>query len=279
MSAIIGDPIRLHDGPAPGSESWTHEEHAYFSEVFDTDVVTNVVVPTVTPVLPDGPGNGAAVVVAPGGGFHALSIESEGFAVARWLADRGTAAFVLKYRLVPSGDDAVTEFGEKLAADPELVDRDIAAVVPLAGADAEVAMRLIRDRAGTFGVDPERVGFMGFSAGGNVALWAGHASDERARPDFLAPIYATARGFDLVEPPPGSGPMFVVAATDDELGLADDTIRIAECWRRAGLPVELHLYATGGHGFGMRTQGLPSDSWIDRFGDWLDAAGLTTPST
>ncbi len=266
-------PIRLHPGPAPGSEAWTHEERAYFSEVFETEVVTNVVVPTLTPVLPDH-GSGAAVIVAPGGGYHALSIESEGFAVARWLAERGVAAFVLKYRLVPSGDDAVAELAEKMTADPDRVRREMEGVAPLATADAEAAVRLVRGRAEEFGLAVDRVGFMGFSAGGNVAVRVAYTSDERARPDFLAPIYASAHGCEPVTPPVGSGPMFVVAATDDELGLAADSVQLYERWRAAGLPVELHLYARGGHGFGMRTQGLPSDAWIERFGEWLAASGL-----
>ena len=276
MSVTIGDPIRLHDGPAPGSEAWTHEELAYFSDAFQTEVVTNVVVPTLTPVLPER-GTGTAVIVAPGGGFHALSINSEGFDVARWLAERGVAAFVLKYRLVPSGDDAVAEFGEKMATDPTLVAKHIDDVAPLAAADGEAAVRLVRDRAARFEVRDDRVGFVGFSAGGNVAMRVAYSTDELARPDFVAPIYAAGRGLDLADPPSGSGPMFVVAATDDQLGLAADAIRIYERWRTAELPVELHVYARGGHGFGMRTQGLPSDTWIDRFGDWLTASGLTEP--
>lgn len=276
MDVTIGAPIRLHDGPAPGSEDWTHDERAYFSEVFDTEVVTNVVVPTITPVLP-ADGVGTAVIVAPGGGYHALSIDSEGFDVARWLAARGVAAFVLKYRLVPAGHDAVAEFGQKMAADPGLVDRDIERIAPLAADDGAAAVRLVRDRAGELGVDPGRVGFIGFSAGGNVAMRVAESADEHARPDFLAPIYATGRGLAWTEPPAGSVPMFLVAATDDGLGLASDSIRLYERWRQAGLPVELHMYARGGHGFGMRTQGLPSDSWIDRFGDWLSASGLLAP--
>lgn len=269
----IGDPVRLYDGPAPGSEGWTHERRAYFSSVFDTDVVTNVVHPTLTPVLPD-QSTGTGVVIAPGGGYHALSIDSEGFDVARWLAERGVAAFVLEYRVVPCGEDAVAEFGQKMATDPDLVERDIAHVAPLAAADGEAAVRLVRERSHEWGVDPARVGFMGFSAGGNVALRVARTSDPAARPDFLAPIYATARGIGLDEPPAGSGPLFVVAATDDQLGLAADAVRIYECWRTAGLPAELHMYASGGHGFGMRTQHLPSDTWIDRFGEWLHDVDL-----
>ena len=270
MSVTIGDPIRLYDGPAPGSEDWTQEERAFFSDAFQTDVVTNVVVPTLTPVLPER-NTGTAVIVAPGGGYHALSINSEGFDAARWLAERGVAAFVLKYRLVPCGEDAVAEFGEKTAADPELVARDMRRIAPLAAADGELAVRLLRARTNEFRIDPQRIGFMGFSAGGNVAMRVAYATDVRARPDFVAPVYATLLGEGLADPPAGSGPMFIVAATDDHLGLAADSIRIYERWRHAGLSAELHMYARGGHGFGMRRQDLPSDTWIDRFGEWLTA--------
>jgi acetyl esterase/lipase len=269
----IGEALALYDGPAPGSEGWSHVERAYFSEIFGTDVVTNVVVPTLTPVLPERC-CGTGVIVAPGGGYHALSINSEGFDVARWLADRGVAAFVLKYRLVPSGDDAVADLAAKTEGDPERTREDMARIAPLAAADAEAAMRLVRARADDFRVLPERVGVVGFSAGGNVAMRLAYTEDGSARPSFVAPIYAAVRDDDLGRPPEGSGPAFVVAATDDQLGLADDSIQIYEAWRAAGLSVELHMYATGGHGFGMRTQGLPSDSWIERFGDWLGSSGF-----
>jgi acetyl esterase/lipase len=273
----VMDAIELYDGPAPGSEGWTHTEQRYFSESLDTEVVTNVVAPTLTPVLPAaGAGNGAAVVVAPGGAYHVLSIRSEGFDVAERLAAHGIAAFVLTYRLVPCEHDAVAEMTRKAGEDLDAMLTDMLAVADLAAADAEAAVRLVRSRAEEFGVDPRRIGFMGFSAGGNVTMRVALTDDPAARPDFLAPVYATLRGIELVAAPEGSGPMFLVAATDDELGLARDSITLYETWRRARLPVELHLYARGGHGFGMRTQGLPSDTWIDRFLDWFDAAGLAT---
>jgi acetyl esterase/lipase len=263
-------PIRLYDSTAPGSEAWAHEERRYHSEIFDTEVVVNVVTPTLTPVLPDQPG-GIAVVVAPGGGYHALSIESEGFGVARWLAERGIAAFVLKYRLVPGGDDPVAELARKMESDLDAAHADMYAIAPLAAADAEAAIRLIRDRATEFGIDPARVGLMGFSAGGNLTMHVAYTGDDRARPNFIAPIYASVNGLDLVEPPTGSGPVFIVAATNDPLGLADDSVAIYDRWRRSGLAAELHMYADGGHGFGVRTQHLPSDTWIERFGDWITA--------
>jgi acetyl esterase/lipase len=268
-----GAPIRLYEGVAPGSETWTQEERSFYSEAFGTEAVTNVVVPTLTPVLPE-TCNGTAVVIAPGGGYHALSINAEGFHVADWLAARGVAAFVLAYRLLPSGADGTVEMFEKLAADPVAARLEMEAVAPLAVADGEMAMRLVRARADEFGVDPARVGIIGFSAGGNVAMRVAFTDDPSARPDFVAPIYAAVRGYDLATVPSGSGPLFAVAAADDELGLAPDSVRIYEAWRAAGLAAELHMYATGGHGFGMKTQGLPSDTWIERFGDWLAALGL-----
>ena len=267
------DPIRLYDGAAPGSEDWVDRRTSYYSELFDNQVVTNVVVPTLTPVMPDEP-NGTAIVVAPGGGFHALSIESEGFEVAEWLAARGVTAFVLEYRLVPSGEDAVAELIAKMVGDLDGVFDEMNRIAPLAAADGRTAVRWVREHAAEFAVEPGRVGFIGFSAGGNVTMRVALTEDAAERPDFVAPIYASVRGYELGAPPAGSGPMFIVAATDDSLGLADDSVLIYDTWRKAGSSAELHMYATGGHGFGMKQQGLPSDSWIDRFGDWLTANAL-----
>jgi len=262
--------IRLYPGTAPGSETWTQEEREYFSAIFNTEVVTNVVVPTITAFLPDA-ANGTSVIIAPGGGFHALSINSEGNDVARWLNERGVAAFVLRYRLVPSGTDAVAEMVQKK---PEQTRQDMATIAPLAGADGLAALRLVRERAEEFGIDPGRIGFMGFSAGGAVTAMVVHNYDESTRPDFVAPIYASVGMISDAEVPADAPPMFLVAASDDQLGLATDSVKLYEKWLAAGKPVELHLYASGGHGFGMRRQNLPSDSWIERFGDWLNAAGL-----
>jgi len=265
----MSEPIRLYAGDAPGSEGQADAEREYYSELWTTDVVTNVVVPTLVPVRPAGEANGTAVIVAPGGGFFALSIDSEGYGVAERLATQGITAFVLKYRLVAGGDDSVAHLNERMmAADATILD-DMAATSLLAGTDGEAAVRLVRARAGEFGIDPNRVGFMGFSAGGNVAVRAAYSSDPDARPNFLAPIYATTRGIDLDGLPAGSGPMFLVVATDDTLGLTTDSVALYERWRAAQLPVEFHAYSSGGHGFGMRTQDLPSDTWIDRFLDWL----------
>jgi acetyl esterase/lipase len=262
--------IPIYPGKAPGSESWTHQENAYYSDIFNTDVVTNVSTPTLTAFLPENP-NGTAAIIAPGGGFHALSINSEGNDVATWLNERGVSAFVLRYRLVPTGEDGVRDMMRKA---PEKARQDMATIVPLAGADGLAALSLVRARAAEFNLDPDRVGFMGFSAGGAVAVIAATGYEATNRPAFVAPIYAGVGNFKELVVPEDAPPLFLVAASDDQLGLAKDSVTLYSKWLEAGKPVEMHLYASGGHGFGMRTQNLPTDSWIARFGDWLAAQGL-----
>lgn len=266
---VNDDEIALYGGPAPGSEHWTHRARRYRSELWDTEVVGNVAVPTITPVRASVASTGVGAIVAPGGAFHALSIDSEGFAVAERLAAAGITAFVLQYRTVPSGDDPVADLVATMASGDHGWLDDVATVAPLAGADGEAAVRAVRVHSDRFDVDPHRVGIVGFSAGGNVAMRTVYADDPAARPDWVAPIYATTAGIDLTDPPAGTGPMFLAVATDDTLGLARDSIALYERWRAAGLPVELHAYAHGGHGFGMRRQGLATDTWIDRLLDWI----------
>lgn len=275
VSAVsAAEKIPLYTGPPPGSESWSHEENAYFSTIFNTEVVTNVTEPSLTAfLLEKGPiqGIGTAVIIAPGGGFHALSINSEGNDVAAWLNEHGVAAFVLRYRLVPSGDDAVAELINK---SPEQSRADMAMVAPLAAADGLAALALVRSRAAEFRIDPERIGIMGFSAGGAVAVMAAFNYDASTRPAFVAPIYTSTGMVEQRDVPEDAPPMFLVAASDDQLGLAADSVELYRKWLAAGKVVEMHLYAEGGHGFGMRKQQLPSDRWIERFGDWLQASGL-----
>ncbi len=271
QTVTVGERIPLYDGPAPGSEQWTHVEQQYYSDRWATEVVANVVAPSLTPVLPQ-TCCGTAVVVAPGGGYHALSIVSEGHAVADYLAGRGIAAFVLRYRLVPTGDDAPAELEQRMMLG--LGDDAMEPIAPLAAADAAAALRFVRSHAASYGVAPDRVGMIGFSAGGNVALHCAYAADPADRPDFVAPIYAPKRFVTLDRPPQPCVPMFIAAASDDPLGLALDSVELYSAWVAAGGSAELHLYAAGGHGFGMRRQGLPSDTWIRRYDEWLVAQGL-----
>jgi acetyl esterase/lipase len=270
--------IRLYPGAPPGSESWTHQEKEYFSPIWNTQVVTNVSQPTLTVFLPEsGKANQTAVVICPGGGFHALSINSEGVDVAKWLAARGVTAFVLKYRLVPTGEDGVKDLMAKIG-DRKRMDADNAAVVPLAVADGVAAVTYVRRHAAEFGISPQRIGLMGFSAGGIVTASVAFQYSVESRPDFVAPIYPYMGAVKDAAVPKDAPPMFIVAATDDQLGLAPDSVALYSKWLAAKKSAELHLYSKGGHGFGMRKQNLPSDQWIARFGDWLEVQGLLKPT-
>ncbi|MDG2278868.1 MAG: alpha/beta hydrolase [Pseudomonadales bacterium] len=271
---LAADAVPLYETP-PNTTQWIGPERSYFSEIFRTDVVTNVSTPTITPFLPQSEkANGIGIVIAPGGGFHALSINSEGNHVAKWLNDRGVAAFVLRYRLVPSGEDGVQEMMSK---SPEESHNAMSKIAPLAGADGLRAIALVREQAANFRVDPDRIGFMGFSAGGAVTVHVAYLGVDQTAPAFVAPIYAANRWLADTALPENLPPAFIVAASDDPLGLAIDSVNLYTRWLTAKVPAELHMYANGGHGFGMRHQNLPSDTWIERFGDWLDNWAAKTP--
>ena len=228
-------------------------------------LVRNVSQPTLTPFLPDAStATGTGVIVCPGGGFHFLMVDKEGTEVARWLNARGVAAFVLKYRLVPTPNDdaAFTEQAHNLSTRRALMDQ----FRPAAVADGLQAVRRIRADAEQWNLRSDRIGILGFSAGGAVTAGAATEYDADSRPAFAAPIYAVWDGTSV---PADVPPLFLAAATDDQMVNVDHSLRLYAAWRAVGRPAEMHLYAQGGHGFGMNQQGLPSDHWIGQFWDWL----------
>lgn len=241
--------------------------------------VRNVAVPTITPVLPPhGLGNGVAVIVAPGGAFRTLSAINEGMAAARWFADRGIAAFVLKYRLEPTPANPRTYQAELR----DLLRRHAAGLTTVADfeppeaavADGQAAVRWVRERASTFEIDAGKVGFIGFSAGAITALAVATRAPEDARPDFVVPLYPTM----LAVPVPSEAPpMFLALASDDPLFGAQG-LGLPEAWRAAGRPVEFHLFERGAHGFGMRRQDLTSDAWTRLLQDWMHLHGWAPAS-
>ncbi len=270
---IAQEVVPLYQGPAPGSGQESYPEKEYFSKAWNTQVVSNVTKPTLT-VFKPAPEmkNGTSIVICPGGGFMALSIESEGYQVARYLAAKGVTAFVLKYRLAHTGEDATTEFAKLYADRPKFEEmRD--QVQPLAAADGRAAVAYVRQHAAEWGVAPDRVGIIGFSAGGAVTSEVAFHYRPESRPAFVAPIYAGRMLKD--DPVPGDAPpMFVAAASDDQLGLAPHSVSLYQEWIAGHRSAEIHIYAKGGHGFGMRTQNLPVDHWMDRFAEWLDQQGF-----
>ena len=266
--------IELGTGPLPNAtvpESW----HSQYGSVF----ARNVTVATLTPFLPDpAKASGAAVIVAPGGGFMTLSMENEGWDVARALASRGVAAFVLKYRLRQTPAD-LDDFGKSMAAMLAGMARAPAAQRPSGDdmpaslapqiADARAAFALVRSRAAEWHVDPDRIGMVGFSAGAGLTM-AATLVGEDAKPAFIGIIYGSLA---LVKVPADAPPMFVALAADDPL-FGNGGYGLIDSWRAAKRPVEFHLFEQGGHGFGMYQKQTTSTGWFDAFARWLGMHGM-----
>jgi acetyl esterase/lipase len=261
--------------PATGSEDWSWQEKSYFSPIYNLQIVYNVSKPSLEVYLPDSAtANGTAIVICPGGGFRTLSINSEGIEVAKWLNKRGVTAFVLRYRLVHSlTDDPVKEMIGEMGDQKRFIEKS-KPLFPLAIADARNALAYVRSHASDYGISATKIGIIGFSAGGTLAQAAAFGYTPENRPDFDAPIYAYVPEGGLPAVAGDAPPLFLVAASDDQLHLVPSSLLLYNAWLAAAKPVELHLYARGGHGFGMRKQNLPTDKWIDRFGDWLQLEGF-----
>lgn len=265
------DAITLDTGPLPGAtvpESW----HSQYGSKF----ARNVTVATLTPFLPDpSKASGAAVIVAPGGGFRTLSMENEGWDVAKALAARGVAAFVLKYRLVQTPAD-MPAFEESMrqmfsgAARPPRADASgaIAGIAPQI-ADARAAFAYVRAHAGQWHIDANRVGMVGFSAGAMLTL-ATELAGRDAKPAFIGIIYGP---LGPVTVPADAPPMFVALAADDPF-FGNGGYGLIDSWRAAKKPVEFHLFEQGGHGFGMYPKETTSTGWFDEFARWLRMHGM-----
>ena len=286
-SLMAQSTLPLYSGTIPDSQP---------SDVRETSVtepgnrvrIANVVQPTLTVFTPaPGTANGTAVIVCPGGSYARLSIDSEGYYVAKRLNEMGITAFVLKYRL-PN--------------DQSQPDKSIAPLL-----DAQQALRFVRQQAAKYGLNPERIGLMGFSAGGHLAAWAGtrfarpvgdHVGPESVRPAFLVLLYpvisfsdtlrhAGSRDNLLGKTPSAelirqysnelhvsaqTPPTFLVHAQDDKTVSVNNSIVFYQACLRHGVPAEMHLYPRGGHGFGLNNTTTP-DRWTDRLRNWFEANG------
>jgi acetyl esterase/lipase/lysophospholipase L1-like esterase len=264
--------IPLYNGAAPGSENWNYNEKLAPSA---TDPLAyDVSHPTLTVYRPDPKFNtGTAVIVCPGGGFFILAIKNEGSDVANWLKQKGITAFVLKYR---TGHSLTNDPGKEVWDNVHKSDFQdkIKPIIPLSIADGRAAIAYVRAHAAEYDISPSRIGIIGFSAGGTVAASTAYHYTPSDKPDFVAPIYAfmppSLQGTIAADAPP----MFLAAANNDDLGLDSHSIDLYNKWTASKHSAELHIYAKGGHGFGMHRQNIPTDYWIDRFGDWLDQQGF-----
>lgn len=261
FSASAQQVVNLWPGVAPGSEKWTQKEKTIPDTPVGT-VIFNVVTPTLTLFLPEkAKATGTGVIIAPGGAFVALAIDLEAYSVARWLQERGIAAFVLKYRILEKRQEGIPP------------DMDMDEVGKYGIADGIQALKVVRQHAAEWGVSPDKVGFMGFSAGAMVTSAALLQQDAAARPSFAAMIYGGPFGV-MPAIPAKLPPMFMAWAQDDAVALAP-IVKFHDALKAAGQRPEIHIFSAGGHGFGMRKQGTSSDHWIDTFYFWLEAQGFT----
>jgi acetyl esterase/lipase len=261
-SPAQGQVVNLWPGTAPGSEHWTQAERR-IEETPVGPVVFNVVTPTLTTFLPEpARSTGTGVIIAPGGAFVALTVGLEGADLARWLQARGIAAFVLKYRIMEKRGDGIPQ-----------MDMDTAGRFGIA--DGIQAIKVVRAHAAEWRIRPDRVGFLGFSAGGMVASATVLQPDSAARPSFAAIVYGAPFGV-MPAIPQRLPPLFMAWAQDDDVALRP-VERFYAALRAAGQRPEVHVFSTGGHGFGSRKQGTSSDHWIDAFYGWLQTQGLTRP--
>jgi acetyl esterase/lipase len=267
------DAIVLPTGALPGAtarEVW----HSQYGSVF----ARNVTVATLTPFLPDpAKANGTAVIVAPGGGFTTLSMENEGWDVAKALAARGVAAFVLKYRLNQTPGDLAAYQQAQAASfragarqqNPGAIGANIGPQI----ADAEAAFALVRQRAAQWHVDPSRIGMVGFSAGAMLTL-ATTLQGHDAKPAFIGTVYGPLAAVTV---PADAPPLFVALAMDDPL-FGKGGYGLIESWRAAKRPAEFHFFEQGGHGFGMYPKTTTSTGWFDEFARWMTMHGWIKPT-
>jgi acetyl esterase/lipase len=253
--------VNVWQGVAPGSEHWTQKERTIDNTPVGT-VIFNVVTPTLTAYLPErSKATGTGIIIAPGGAFVALAISLEANDVARWLQERGIAAFVLKYRIMEKRGEGI----------PANLDMDEAGKYGIA--DGIQALKVVRQHAAEWGISPNRVGFMGFSAGAMVTSGTLLQQDAAARPNFAAMIYGAPFGV-MPAIPAKLPPMFMAWAQDDPVALKP-IVKFYGALTSVGHKPEVHIFTSGGHGFGMRKQGTSSDHWSDAFYYWLEAQGFT----
>jgi len=259
--------IQLWPDGAPGSQGDPPPETVKLNAQGE-HIISNIHRPSIIPYLPDPTkATGAAVVVLPGGGHRELWMDHEGYRVGQWLSEHGVAAFVLKYRLANQPGSTYTVAGTSLA-------------------DVGRAIRLVRRRASAWNILPDRVGVMGFSAGGELAALAGtrfdsgirDASDpidsESSRPDFMALIYPAIPG-DLVLPS-NTPPAFLLCGENDDPAIAFGVPQLFLALKKAGASAEVHILTGAGHGFGIRESNPPAVAqWTTLFATWLDAQGFT----
>ena len=269
MAQDKGPGFEIEPAAAPGRESIPLDaslpDKELWERYWDQTMVRNVTRPAVYPVLPDADvRNGKAVVVVPGGGYQFVSMDSEGLRVADALADAGYAAFVVKYRVARTPVDPQTYMAHLTALFGDLGDSELGGYLPAVD-DLAATVRLVHENAERWHVDQDRIGVIGFSAGGESVVRLIERDEEIHLLDHVALIYPPMTAAVAGGPRP---PLFLAIAVDDPL-FKEGGLAMIESWLGESTDLEFHLYSGGNHGFGMRPMGTTSDHWIDHYKAWL----------
>ena len=266
--------IPLYEGVAPGSEEWDWTENTAVTPS-GLPMLQNVVRPVLLYYPPDpSKAVGTAMIVAPGGGTRVLMMSYEGVDIARYLNELGIHAFVLKYRLIHTDPEDPRKQPKNYTHGTGFLGKQAGQnVFQLAAADGQQAVRILRQQAGYFKIAPDRIGIMGFSAGGRVTVSTVMGPAD-ARPDFAAPIYAPAgKKHNLpIVVPENAPPLFIATAANDQVIHWQSSWDLFEAWQKAGYPAEIHIFQAGKHGFVEKGGG--ADNFMDRLEEWLRVNGL-----
>jgi len=262
--------IQLYNGSANGSETWNWPEGEVFvGNPMNAKVAYNVTKPSLVVYQPDSI-NGVSVILCPGGSYYVLNIEHEGSKVANELNKKGITVFLFKYRLVRTFTNDPWKEMMEARKNLDSLSKSIGPLRNMAVADLDKAILYVRQHASEYKIDPKRMGVMGFSAGGLLAANLAYNFSIENRPDFVAPIYAVITNINDRTVKADAPPLFIAAATDDQLAPVSNSINLYSDWINAKKSAELHLYSKGGHGL----RGTPASTWINRFAEWLSAQGF-----
>ncbi len=276
VSASAQETIRLWKGKAPGSENWNYQEKVSSFSGRGT-IVQNVVDPAMTVYLPEpASANGAAVIICPAGAYRMLSLDGD---VAKWLNKQGFVVFILKYRLynpgnskMPYVDSSKIKLSLKYAnANPAPENHELNNVIRLATNDGQQAIRLVRRSAQKWNINPSKIGIMGFSAGGGVAVGSALLDDPEGYPDFIVSLYGPS--MVDVHVPLNAPPLFIAVQADHK-PVSLGCLALYSVWNEAGKSAELHIFSKGRGGFSIKKEGLPSDAWADIFLRWIKGEGI-----
>jgi acetyl esterase/lipase len=209
-----------------------------------------------------------AMIICPGGGLFFSAYEKEGVKLAEKLASNGITAIILKYRTYPR-EGSVIDWAATLWDKPQMAIDSAKIILPYSSKDALTAIEVMRNSASKYNIDPNKIGLMGFSAGGAVTMEATYTSNSKNQPNFIAPIYPWMDIVDQRKVPTNKPPAFISCANDDPLKLAAASVQIYQDWIQAEAEAELHMFTKGGHGYGMNKMNIPVDSWSQLLVEWI----------